>query len=64
MPASDLNAVKMLEEAYNTLTSVETTTGFMADNGEAFGAILAGVIIFVILALILIILVKKVRKRL
>jgi len=62
LPASDLNATKMLEEAYNSLNSLETTTRFAADNGEAFGAILALLFVLVLLIMGYFIVVKVIKR--
>ena len=48
MPVEDINMAKALDEALNVIDVTETTTGFLAENGEVIGVFF----VFIILMLI------------
>lgn len=50
MPVEDINMAKTLDEFLNVIDATETTTGFLAENGETIGVFF----VFIILMLLVI----------
>ena len=48
MPTQDLNMAKMLDDFENVVPVTETTTGFLAENGETISAFFTFTILFVL----------------